>query len=70
MELKLRPWPITLWILYGHYRRLQMGRLEALRWAASNTYAARACRKNETAQVATPCPHGHQDWDECPVCSH
>jgi hypothetical protein len=17
-----------------------------------------------------PCPHGHEDWDECPVCCH
>jgi hypothetical protein len=25
-------------------------------------------KRKELAQH--PCPHGHLDWDECPVCSH
>lgn len=23
-----------------------------------------------TLTETTPCPHGNEDWDDCPVCGH
>lgn len=25
---------------------------------------------NRDKKINTPCPHGHEDWDDCPDCCH
>ena len=27
-------------------------------------------QRQQPAKEKERCPHGHLDWDECPVCSH
>lgn len=27
-------------------------------------------RPKKKPEAPKPCPHGHEDWNECPVCGH
>ena len=36
---------------------------------AAGLHAGRKATKRETWERKT-CPHGYEDWDQCPVCCH
>jgi hypothetical protein len=44
-----------------------LGDLNALRYMFDELLAILLEQPGETSKA---CPHGHKNWDECPVCGH